>query len=169
MRKLILTMSLSADGFVAGINGATDWIALGLDDDVQHWLADGLAGAGAHLVGGDSLLEITARWADGPCAAALRAAPQLVLSRSGGALEQRVERLRREPGGAIVAHGGASVAQALIRAGLVDEYRLLVHPVALGSGLPLFPILDEPLRLSLVQLRHFRNGVVGQVYRPAAH
>jgi dihydrofolate reductase len=178
MRKLILTMSLSADGFVAGINGEAGWIGAGLDEDVQHWLADGLTGAGVHLVGSDSLQEISARWSEGPCALGFRAAPLLVLTRGDfvptpatvslpGPLEQTVARLKREPGSDLVAHGGASVAQALIRAGLVDEFRLLVHPLALGSGLPLFPILDEPMQLSLTQLRHFRNGVVGQVLRPA--
>jgi dihydrofolate reductase len=65
----------------------------------------------------------------------------------------------------LVAHGGASFAQSLIREGLVDEYRILVHPVVLGSGLPLFtgPGFD----LILVDATTFPSGICGVTYRPA--
>jgi dihydrofolate reductase len=55
-----------------------------------------------------------------------------------GELAEEVARLKRESGKDILAHGGASFAQSLAQSGLVDEYRLLVHPVVLGRGLPLF-------------------------------
>ncbi|HEX2510307.1 MAG TPA: dihydrofolate reductase family protein, partial [Microvirga sp.] len=67
-------------------------------------------------------------------------------------LAEEIARLKRQPGKEILAHGGAGFARSLVQLGLVDEYRLLVHPVALGRGLSLFSGLSEPVssRLSSV-------------------
>jgi len=82
-----------------------------------------------------------------------------------GDLSEEIGRLKREPGGDIIAHGGAAFARSLVRLGLVDEYRLLVHPVALGRGLPLFADLDERLHLKLTEAITFRSGTVAHIYR----
>jgi dihydrofolate reductase len=79
-------------------------------------------------------------------------------------LAEEVARLKHEPGKDILAHGGAAFAQSLVRLGLVDEYRLLVHPVALGRGLPLFSAIATPLDLELVDLKRFSGGAVAHVY-----
>jgi riboflavin biosynthesis pyrimidine reductase len=55
-----------------------------------------------------------------------------------GDLAEEIARLKREPGKDILAHGGARFAQSLVKNALIDEYQLLIHPVALGRGLPLF-------------------------------
>jgi dihydrofolate reductase len=68
-----------------------------------------------------------------------------------GDLGQELAPLRNQPGGEIMAHGGASFVQALSRHVLIDEYRLVILPVALGNGLPLFKDLAKPLRLGLAQ------------------
>jgi hypothetical protein len=73
---------------------------------------------------------------------------------------------KSESGGDIFAHGGATFVQALSRLGLIDEYRLIIHPVALGNGLPLFKDLARPLRLDLAEARSFPGGTVIHVYRP---
>jgi dihydrofolate reductase len=65
-----------------------------------------------------------------------------------------------------MAHGGATFVQALSRLGLIDEYRLVILPVALGNGLPLFKDLAEPLRLDLEKAMSFPDGTVISVYRP---
>lgn len=65
-----------------------------------------------------------------------------------------------------MAHGGASFVQALSRLGLIDEYRLIIFPVALGNGLPLFKDLPRPLRLDLAEAKHFPDGTVINVYCP---
>jgi len=84
-----------------------------------------------------------------------------------GALSEEVARLKRQPGGPILAHGGAGFAQSLVRLGLVDEYRLVIHPEALGRGLALFSGLSGPLELSLLSATPFPGGAVAKVYRPA--
>ena len=85
-----------------------------------------------------------------------------------GDLGEEIARLKAKPGGDIIAHGGASFAQSLVATGLIDEYRLLIHPVALGAGLALFPAAGRPLHLQLVESLPFPAGAVAHVYRPAA-
>lgn len=83
-----------------------------------------------------------------------------------GDLAAEVARLKAQPGAFINALGGARFAQSLVAAGVIDEYRLIVHPVALGRGLPLFSALPRPLPLRLVSRVSFGSGAVGEVYRP---
>jgi dihydrofolate reductase len=78
-----------------------------------------------------------------------------------------IAELKSQPGKPILAHGGASFARSLIKTGMVDEYCLLVHPVALGKGLPIFSELEAPLDLKLVELVQFPSGAVGKTFLPA--
>ncbi|MGH9024775.1 MAG: dihydrofolate reductase family protein [Acidimicrobiia bacterium] len=82
-----------------------------------------------------------------------------------GDLTEDIDRLKREPGGPILAHGGATFVHSLVRAGLVDEYRLVIHPVAIGHGTGLFSLLPEPLRLDLVEAHTYPSGTAIHVYR----
>jgi dihydrofolate reductase len=83
-----------------------------------------------------------------------------------GDLAAEIARLRGEPGGEIIAWGGASFAQSLSSAGLVDEYVLVIKPVVFGSGLPMFGERSDAMRLGLVAAATFDAGVVLHVYRP---
>ena len=84
-----------------------------------------------------------------------------------GDLSEEIKRLKAQPGGEILAHGGAGFVRALIKAGLVDEYRLLIHPIALGDGLSIFRDLPAPLKLTLVSAETFPTGLAAHIYRPA--
>jgi dihydrofolate reductase len=84
-----------------------------------------------------------------------------------GDLAEEVTRLKAQEGKPIVAHGGASFARSLVAEGLVDQYYLMVHPIALGIGLPLFSDLAAPRALRLMSSTAFPMGSVAQVYRPA--
>ncbi len=84
-----------------------------------------------------------------------------------GELGAEIARLKQQAGKPILAHGGASFARSLVRERLPDEYWLLVYPVALGRGLPLFTELKQPLDLKLVRTTAFDGGVVEHIYRPA--
>ena len=68
----------------------------------------------------------------------------------------------------LIAWGGAAFAQSLTRHHLVDEYRLVVQPVALGAGLPLFAGFTEPFVLDLIEARAYADGSVLHIYRPAS-
>jgi dihydrofolate reductase len=86
--------------------------------------------------------------------------PRPRILRGDGAEE--LSRLKSEPGKGILVHGGASLSQSLSRHGLIDEYHLVVHPVALGSGLPIFA---NRLDLQLVETRRFPASSVALTYR----
>lgn len=74
--------------------------------------------------------------------------------------------MKREAGKDILAHGGAAFARSLVAGKLVDEYRLLVHPVALGGGLALFADLAAPAGFKLVSSTPFEAGTIANIYQP---
>jgi dihydrofolate reductase len=83
-----------------------------------------------------------------------------------GDLTEKIAALKSEPGGEIMAHGGVAFVQALSGLGLIDQYRLVILPVALGNGLPLFKDLPKPLRVDLAEAKSFSDGTVIHVYQP---
>ncbi len=83
-----------------------------------------------------------------------------------GDLAEEVLHLKQQPGKAILAHGGAGFARSLVESGLIDEYRLLIHPVVLGRGLPLYSGLTNARDLKLLSTTVFVTGAIAHVYRP---
>jgi dihydrofolate reductase len=180
MRRLILQMQCSIDGFVGGPNGELEWIFPDFDDEYAAWSVENLRQAGAHLMGGVTYRDMAAHWPGStePYAAPMNEIPKIVFSGSlteadwaetrivSGDLGQEIARLKQEPGRDLLAHGGARFAQSLVRTGLIDEYRLIVHPVVLGSGLRLFPDRGEPVRLKLAEVTTFKTGAIAEVFRP---
>jgi dihydrofolate reductase len=100
-----------------------------------------------------------------PTAAVLRSWAEPTVAR--GDLAEEVLRLKEQPGNFILAHGGAGFARSLVASGLIDEYRLVIHPVVLGRGQPLFSGLPSPVDLQLISANAFSSGVVAAVYQPA--
>jgi dihydrofolate reductase len=134
-----------------------------------------------HLMGRNTYEEMAEFWpvSDDAYAAPMNEIPKVVFSRTlertewadsriaSGDLAEEVAALKREPGKEMLAWGGAAFAQSLSRLGLVDEYRIILQPVALGEGLPLFKDLTAPLRLELVDAQTYPTGAALHVYRPA--
>ena len=83
-----------------------------------------------------------------------------------GELAEDIDGLKREPGRVILAHGGATFIGSLIRENLIDECRLVIHPVVIGNGTGLFGPLREPRRLGLIDARTFPSGTAIHTYRP---
>ncbi|HEX7928163.1 MAG TPA: dihydrofolate reductase family protein, partial [bacterium] len=83
-----------------------------------------------------------------------------------GDIAEEVARLKAQPGRFIMAHGGVGFARSLAERGLVDEYWLAIHPVAIGRGQSLFASLPKPLPLALVSSTAFSSGVKVVCYRP---
>jgi dihydrofolate reductase len=183
MGKLIYSMSVSLDGFIAGPDGEIDWSAP--DEELHRFHNDQARELGAHLCGRrlyeamvywetadqnpsapEHVLEFARIWQD---------LPKIVFSKDLETVEgnarlvrdgvaEEVARLKEQPGKDI-AIGGAGLASAAIRLDLVDEYRLFVSPVVLGGGTPYFPDLDAKLDLELVETRRFGSRVVHLRYR----
>ena len=84
-----------------------------------------------------------------------------------GDLADEITKLKGMEGKPMFAHGGAAFARSLIAHNLVDEYVLLVYPIVLGKGVPIFSDLPAPRPLELVSSRTFPLGAVAQIYRPA--
>lgn len=180
MRKLILHMGISIDGFVATADGAHDWGYTGEDEAAKRWKLDSLWNAGAHLMGRVTYEDMAEAWpgSSSDYAAPMNEIPKVVFSKTlargewpetriaSGELEAEVAALKAEEGGYLLAHGGAQFARALVRQGLVDEYRFVVHPAALGRGMAIFSELPGRLALDLVDARRFSTGAVGHVYVP---
>jgi dihydrofolate reductase len=180
MRKLILRMSMSLDGFVGGSKGELDWIFNNVDKESIAFGIAQLWEAGLHAMGRATYRDMAAHWPTSaePWAAPMNQIPKVVFSKTlkdapwgpvrilSGDLAEEVARLKAEPGKDILVHGGARFAQAVTRLGLVDEYWLLVHPVALGAGLAMFKDLPTPTSLRLVNVKAFSGGTVAKTYRP---
>lgn len=183
MRQLVLQMGVTLDGYVAGTGGEGDW---GLPDehpDVRAWKVASLRQVGTHIMGRVTYEAMAAYWptATGEYAAFMNDLPKVVFSKTlpaagwpgsriaRGDLSEEVAALKSDSGGngEIMVHGGAAFVQALSRSGLIDEYRLVILPVALGNGLPLFKDLARPLPLDLAEAKSFPGGTAIHVYRPA--
>jgi dihydrofolate reductase len=81
---------------------------------------------------------------------------------------EAITKLKQESAGDILIYGSASIVQILTNLGLIDEYQLLVHPVVLGGGKPLFKDIQARRNLQLVTTKTFPSGVVGLFYQPAS-
>jgi dihydrofolate reductase len=179
MASLVLKMSVSLDGYVAPIDGSTDWIAAGRSDDALSWNVETVSNAAAHLIGSTSYAAWATYWpgASGPFAKPMNEIPKVVFSNSlasadwgettiaTGDLAAAITRLKQERSdGYLLAHGGARFARSLVQTGLIDEYRLVIHPVVLGAGERLF---TAPLTIEPKSTIAFSGGGVAHVF--AAH
>jgi dihydrofolate reductase len=185
MRKLIYSMTVSLDGFIAGPDGGIDWSAP--DEELHRFHNEQTREIGVHLCGrrlydamvywetaeqnpaaADFELEFAAIWQE---------LPKIVFSNTLESVEgkatlvrevipQELVKLKQQPGKNL-AVGGAGLAAALARLGLIDEYRLYVSPIVLGGGTPYFPALDDSIVLELLETRTFGSRVVYLRYQRA--
>ena len=185
MASLVLKMSVSLDGYVAPIDGRTCWIAAGGSDDALSWAVETVSNVGAHLMGATTYAVMTAHWpgTSGPFAKPMNEIPKVVFSDSlastgwgettiAGDLAEAITRLKRERSdGYLLAHGGARFARSLVETGLIDEYRLLIHPAILGAGEPQARrhVLWVTRTPSQLPMRPFRRVTVWSPQFSAAH
>lgn len=177
MGRVIHSMSVSLDGYVAGPDGTFDWSVP--DEELHQVHNDQVRELGAHFLG--TALYETMRYWDTPEAAAggevardfaevWRALPKVVFSSTLSEVEgnarlategpaEELTRVREETDGDIGV-GGARLAGSFARLGLVDEYRLFVCPVLVGGGTPYFPPFDEQIDLELLETQTFGSRVV---------
>jgi len=185
MRKIVVMMSVSVDGFMEGPNREIDWHLV--DEELHQHFNDELATMGAFLDGRVTYELMAAYWptADRDPASTApevefariwRDMPKLVFSTTLERADwnttivrevdpEAIAALKAQPGGDL-AVGGADLAAAFRRLDLVDEYRLYVHPVVLGKGKPLFAPEDTWTGLRLVGTGTFGSGVVLLRYQP---
>jgi dihydrofolate reductase len=176
MRKIIVTEFISADG-IAEVEKLTHgtW-----NSEMDKFKNDELSDSGAMLLGRTTYEIFASSWPKetGDFADRFNALPKYVASTTlknldwkpaellKGALPEAVKKLKEGGGGNIYVHGSISVAQELLRHGLVDRIRLLSHPVALGQGKQFFAP-GEQQELELISATRFTNGILAMEYVPA--
>ena len=194
MRKLIMKMSVSIDGFVSGPNNEKDWVFRSSDEGSRAWVLQSTRESGLIIMGRKSFEVMAPYWptAPGPFAAPMNEIPKAVFTKKGfkgidpvqtttaeqaraaaswaearvydGDLAEEIRKLKSEPGKPITAMGGAGFMRSLIATGLIDEYHLVTHPVVLGEGQPIFNGVARPLDLKLVDVKTFPGGIIARTY-----
>jgi dihydrofolate reductase len=181
MRKIIAQEMVSLDGFFTGPNGEIDWF---IWDNALRDLSLGTLGSVDTLLFGRTTYELmasywpTATAEDPEIARSMNALPKIVFSQSLKKADwnntrvvnridpDEIAKMKQQPGKDMVIYGSGIIVSALTRLGLIDEYRLIVNPVILGNGKPLFKGLNEKLSLKLLEARALGSGNVLLRYEP---
>jgi dihydrofolate reductase len=177
MRKIVLDLAVSLDGFIEGPNGEIDWCIM--DDDMNfeeflHSIDTLFYGRVSYELWGNFQPPSNASSAEKALWEAVHSKSKYVFSSSpptspkvpfmSGDIAPQVHALLQQPGKNIWLFGGAGLISTFIDLQLIDSYRISVHPIALGAGKPLFEALRYPLHLELIEVNRFRSGVVQLIY-----
>ena len=185
MGRIVVTEFVSVDGVMEDPGGAEDFkhggwsFEFSRGEDGDQFKLDETMDSAALLLGRVTYEGFADAWPsrEGAFADKFNEMPKYVVSTTlkdpewnnatviSGDLGEEVARLRDEIDGNIVVHGSATLVQALMEGDLVDELRLMVFPVVLGTGRPFFGETSEKKRLQLAETRTVGDGVVILIYR----
>lgn len=187
MRKLVVFNLVSVDGLFAGPKGEIDWH--NYDDEMGTHSVEQLKSLGA-LIFGKTTYELMASYWPTPdgvnsepvVAGIMNTIPKIVFSETLKEVEdgplwknvtvfheikpEEIIKMKEQEGGDIAIFGSGTIVQQFTDLGLIDEYRLIVNPVILGNGKPLFRGMKNKLNLKLLTTRVFKNGNVLLCYQP---
>lgn len=180
MRKVVAGLFVSLDGVV---ESPDKWQFPYFNDEMGADVGAQMAASDAMLLGRVTYQEFAAFWpgapADDPFTARMNETPKYVVSTTldraewknstliKGNIVAGITALKQQPGKDIGITGSATLVRSLLRDQLLDELRLLVHPIVVGGGKRLFPEGSEPVALTLVDSKVFSTGVLSLVYAPA--
>lgn len=178
-KKVILDLAVSLDGFIEGPNGEIDWCIMDDDMDFDGFLASIdtiFYGRVSYDAWGNYQPDANAPAAEQSLWKAIHEKKKFVFSSQGrqdnnalfiqSDIVAAVSSIKNEAGKDIWLYGGASLIKTFIQEGLIDTYRISVHPVALGAGKPLFEDLKDRIALKLIKTNVFKSGVVQLIYEP---
>jgi dihydrofolate reductase len=180
MRKLIVFNHISADGYFTGEHGDFRWAHAGSDDpEYAAFVAENASGGGELLFGRVTYDLMAGYWTttaanqhDPLVAKAMNNMQKIVFSRTmenaswtntkliKTDIVSEIRKMKGEPGPGMVIMGSGSIISQLASARVIDEYQLVLNPVALGKGRTIFDNMDHMLSLNLISTRTFRNGKV---------
>ena len=186
MRKVILAMNVSLDGFIEGPNGELDWFIF--DEEMWKEVNDQVRSIGTLLFGRVTYPGFESYWssaATNPSSTKdeiefshnIENIPRIVFSKTLEKVEwkntrlvkeniaEEILKMKQQPGKDLVIVGGAGIASTFMNLGLIDEYRINVYPIVLGSGKPLFKDIKDRINLKLVETKTYTSGVVGLHYQ----
>ncbi|GLC89669.1 dihydrofolate reductase family protein [Lysinibacillus piscis] len=177
-RKVILDLAVTLDGFIEGEKGEIDWCVMDAEMGFLDFLAHIdtiLYGRKSYDLWGQFTPDDTASDEEKALWAAVHSKEKYVFSKTqkntdnkaifiNDHILEEVNHLKSSSGKDIWLYGGASLITTFIKLGLVDEFRLSVHPIVLGGGTPLFTDITQRLNLKLVHTKTFSSGVVQLIY-----
>jgi dihydrofolate reductase len=191
VRKVFLSMTMTCDGFFAGPHGELDWMPQTPDQELTDDVVAYFQGIDRGFIGYPTASGMIPYWlhvAKNPSASegeraiaqAVNSLHPFVVSRQEEKIEwehaellvvksdhelvEAVKKIKRQPGINLGVPGGIRTAQTFVRLGLIDEYVLMVHPVAIGNGQRIF--IDR-VNLELVSTKTYKSGVMRVCYRPS--
>ncbi|WP_312419235.1 dihydrofolate reductase family protein [Anaerospora hongkongensis] len=179
MRKVILDLAVTLDGFIEAPNGEVDWCIMDEEMAFEQFLSEIdtiLYGRKSYELWGEYTPDDHASENEQQIWTLIHSKKKIVFSTTqtdpsgevqyiNSNIEAEIRKLKQGHGKDIWLYGGANLISTFINLGLVDEYRLSVHPVVLGAGKPLFESLRKRLSLGLTDVRRYSSGVVQLVYR----
>ena len=189
MRKIIVSEFYTLDGLMSDPEDKMEWVTGSFNDEMGKYESDLYDNADTLLLGRTTYKIFEGYWPQAPSNPAtsqgdiemahkMNNLTKIVFSHTLESVEWKNSKLLKEinpeeivkmkqgKGKNILVIGSASIVQQLTNLGLIDEYHLLVHPVVLGSGKPLFKNIKDRLGLKLVKTETFKNGVVLLLYQP---
>ena len=186
MRTLAVFNHVSLDGYFADVNGDMSWAHHGSQDPEWDAFVNDNARGGGTLLFGRITYQLMASFWPSPLAAAsmplvaerMNQVPKVVFSRTldsaswantrlvKGDLPAEIRRMKLEPGDGLVILGSGTIVSQLAQEGLIDEYQIVVNPIALGGGRTLFEGLTTRLPLRRTAMRGFANGKVLLGFQP---
>jgi len=183
MRKLIASTWITLDG-IFDANSMGQWFNPYDSEERQNYIRDGILAADAFLFGRATYEMLFPYWSslknnEMGVAAKLNSAPKHVVSTTlkkaewdnasiiNDNIEAAIKKLKQQPGNEIQIEGSGELVRSLMKAGLIDEYRLLVHPVIMGSGKRFFEENTSFTGLELTETKQIGKGVILLCYTPA--
>ncbi len=184
MRKLFMFNMVTLDGFFEGPNQDISWH--NVDAEFNEFAEEQLATIDTILFGRVTYQGMASFWPtpfaienDPVIAAKMNEISKIVISHTLAKADwhntrlikddvgQEVTQLKQQPGKDLAIFGSANLTASLMQMGLLDEFRIMVNPVVLGKGTPLFQDVSQPLKLTLIKMRTFDSGNVLLYYQPA--
>lgn len=177
MRRLILSMMVSVDGYTEAKNPENYWH--NWNDEMTTYMTDFMCSVDTFIYGRRSYEDMIAYWPalDDPFAKIMNETPKLVFSRTPRPATwnseiltcdpvQEIQQRKQQPGKNMVLFAGADLAQTCMNSNLIDEYRLIVNPLILNGTKPLFGNIETPMPLNLKNTITFNCGNVLLIYEP---
>ncbi len=187
MRKIIAATLVSVNGYFTGPNGEQDWEFPYLSKELKRWIVDENRGQDIIILGETTYNVLKNYWPNmspdqDPSAAFMNNTPKIVISKTlreapwgnfnnatvlGKNVFEEIRKQKQQPGKNLVIVGSGSIVQQFTNHGLVDEYDLIMLPIILTKGIPLFANIGGNHALQLLEVKAFPDGTVMHRYKPA--
>ncbi|MEO8710798.1 MAG: dihydrofolate reductase family protein [Parafilimonas sp.] len=181
MRKIIVSNLMSIDGYFEGMNQDLSWFMV--DEEFFEYARNLLQEVDTILFGRITYEHMAAYWPntkddDAVITEKMNSLQKIVFSKTlenaewnnskiiSEHITDAIKKLKQEPGKDMVIFGSGTIVSELTQLKLIDEYRLIVNPIILGNGNPLFKSINESLKLKLVNVKALKSGVVILSYQP---